>query len=501
MALTPIPPNPIGECRVWRDWLNENRNATNLSITGVTIVDENGFTGTVNPSTPTTVSSLTLGVSVTGMLKGSGGAIKAAVAAIDYVAPSPYASLNGLTMTTNKLLGRSTASTGHAEEITLGTGLSLSAGTLTATGSGGTVTSVSGTAPVVSSGGTTPAISMAAATASVDGYLTHTNWTTFNNKQPAGAYLTGNQTITLGGVLSGSGTTSITAAFASTPWTGNGVNGTASGLYGTPAISVGALSATGQLTLSGAVSNPILVTGQTTGLQYWEMKNAGADLMFGINNSAGTAITGGTAYSTFLTTNNSTALEFGTNGVSRMALDASGVLSIGRYFNSVGSTLSFTVAASSVFNVQATEVYPASNGTIALGDTSLRWSQVWCTAGAFNSSDARLKTSVTPLASNELQAAKEISAAIGIYQWLDAVAKKGAGARLHVGLTVQQAIAIMQTNGLDWTQYGFIGYDKWEANDERPAGDCYSFRYDELNQFVAAGMNARIAAIESSLIH
>ena len=44
------------------------------------------------------------------------------------------------------------------------------------------VTSVTGTAPVVSSGGTTPAISMAAATTSVSGYLTSTDWNTFNNK-------------------------------------------------------------------------------------------------------------------------------------------------------------------------------------------------------------------------------------------------------------------------------------------------------------------------------
>ena len=52
------------------------------------------------------------------------------------------------------------------------------------------VTSVTGTAPVVSSGGATPAISMAAATSSVNGYLTSTDWTTFNSKQPAGSYLT-----------------------------------------------------------------------------------------------------------------------------------------------------------------------------------------------------------------------------------------------------------------------------------------------------------------------
>ena len=46
----------------------------------------------------------------------------------------------------------------------------------------GTVTSVTGTAPVVSSGGATPAISMAAATTSVSGYLTSTDWNTFNGK-------------------------------------------------------------------------------------------------------------------------------------------------------------------------------------------------------------------------------------------------------------------------------------------------------------------------------
>ena len=62
--------------------------------------------------------------------------------------------------------------------------------TINSSGGSGGVTSVTGTAPVVSSGGTTPAISMAAATGSVSGYLTSTDWNTFNNKQPAGSYLT-----------------------------------------------------------------------------------------------------------------------------------------------------------------------------------------------------------------------------------------------------------------------------------------------------------------------
>lgn len=61
--------------------------------------------------------------------------------------------------------------------------------TAAASGSGGGVTSVTGTAPVVSSGGATPAISMAAATTSVNGYLTSTDWNTFNNKYSVGGAL------------------------------------------------------------------------------------------------------------------------------------------------------------------------------------------------------------------------------------------------------------------------------------------------------------------------
>lgn len=49
-------------------------------------------------------------------------------------------------------------------------------------GGGGYVTAVTGTSPVVSSGGTTPAISMAASSGSTNGYLSSTDWNTFNGK-------------------------------------------------------------------------------------------------------------------------------------------------------------------------------------------------------------------------------------------------------------------------------------------------------------------------------
>jgi hypothetical protein len=103
--------------------------------------------------------------------------------------------------------------------LTAGTGISTSGTypnftiTNTSPSSGGTVTSVTGTAPVVSSGGNTPAISMAAATTSVNGYLTSTDWTTFNGKQAALVSGTNIKTINTNSIL-GSGDLTISASAA-----------------------------------------------------------------------------------------------------------------------------------------------------------------------------------------------------------------------------------------------------------------------------------------------
>ena len=78
----------------------------------------------------------------------------------------------------------------------------------------GTVTSVTGTSPVVSSGGATPAISMPAATGSVNGYLTSTDWTTFNGKGSGTVTSITAGTGLSGGTITGSGTIAIDSTVA-----------------------------------------------------------------------------------------------------------------------------------------------------------------------------------------------------------------------------------------------------------------------------------------------
>ena len=220
-------------------------------------------------------------------------------------------------------------------------------------------------------------------------------------------------------------------------------------------------------------------------------------------------------------------------------------------FGSVVSTMmSFTIAdslARFAFNP-----VPSANNGVGLGSATYRWSQVYAVSGTINTSDARKKTPVEGLTPDEISAAKALSKEIGTYRWLEMVEQKGSDARLHVGMTVQRAIEIMQDHNLDPMAYGFICYDQWDAAEENvqvervgklysvdeesgarvqirddafdweaneadgllweftherscviaeavPAGDLFSFRYDELSLFIAAGIEARLAALEEAI--
>jgi len=172
--------------------LNPANSQVDLSPTG---------TGTVriNPATAGTMNNMVIGGTTPLAITGT------TITATSFVGSGASLTnvVNSLTASTGISVSGSTGAvtvTNTAPDQTValasGTGISVTGTypnftvTNTAPSSGGTVTSVTGTAPVVSSGGNTPAISMAAATGSVDGYLTSTDWTTFNSKAPAVTYTT-----------------------------------------------------------------------------------------------------------------------------------------------------------------------------------------------------------------------------------------------------------------------------------------------------------------------
>ncbi len=196
------------------------------------------------------------------------------------------------------------------------------------------------------------------------------------------------------------------------------------------------------------------------------------------------------------------------------------------------------------FIAQVGSFGPVADNTQNLAAANARVKEVFAGASAINTSDERHKTPVRKLTAQEIAAAIALADEIGIYQMLEAVAEKGEEeARLHAGMTVQRAIEVMESHGLDAMRYSFICYDAWDELPEirrywpfeprvvddfgtlvreqvdagyevvqeyRAAGDLYSFRMSPLLAFIAAGERAarlkaqadiesRLGAIEQAL--
>ena len=323
---------------------------TTGTVTAVSVVSANGLAGT---SSGGATPALTLSTTVTGVVKGNGTALSAAVAATDYVAPSAYASANGLTMATSRLLGRTTASTGAAEEISVAGGLTLSAGTLT--GASGTVTSVaaltlgtSGTdlTSTVANGTTTPVITLQVPTASASnrGALSSTDWSTFNSK--------------------GSGTvTSVAQSF-----TGGLIS-----VAGSPITTSGTLA----LTVAGTSGGVPYFSSAST----WATSAALAASALVIGGGAGAApatTTTGTGVVTALGVNTGTAGAFVVNG-GALGTPSSGTVTnlTGTASININGTVGATTPTTGAFTtLSATDVATFAAGTVSLpsittsGDTN-----------------------------------------------------------------------------------------------------------------------------------
>jgi len=198
-------------------------------------------------------------------------------------------------------------------------------------------------------------------------------------------------------------------------------------------------------------------------------------------------------------------------------------------------------------SVVCTNLYNDIDGGANLGNGQRRWSTIFAVSGTINTSDAREKTAVSAMKEAEIQASIALAKEIGTFKWLASILEKGDEARIHVGMTVQRAIEIMTSFGLDAMAYAFICYDEWPAVEEagyesirgniyslgemiyqnveismfeqyedypsftweetsrqyvitkkaEPAGNRYGFRYDQLALFIARGQEERLARLEA----
>ncbi|MFV7455400.1 tail fiber domain-containing protein [Stenotrophomonas maltophilia] len=143
-------------------------------------------------------------------------------------------------------------------------------------------------------------------------------------------------------------------------------------------------------------------------------------------------------------------------------------------------------------------ISPATDNSIDVGTSALRFRTYYGVNSAINTSDARLKTEPRHLKDAEFKAFSAVCRLPPVWRWLSRVhgdescEPEGQAARKHFGPTVQAAMQVFKDHGLEAFENAPFCYDEWEAEpatyDEegneltpaREAGDRYSFRKEEL---------------------
>lgn len=179
------------------------------TVTSVDLSMPSGFSVSGNPVTAS--GTLAVTTSLSGIVKGNGTGFTTATSGTDYAPATSGSSI---------LYGNGA---GGFSNVTIGSGLSFTTGTLSASGGSGTVTSVAaltlgttGTdlSSTVANGTTTPVITLNVPTASAAnrGALSSTDWSTFNGKQDTLVSTTNIKSINGASIL-GSGDLTVSGSF------------------------------------------------------------------------------------------------------------------------------------------------------------------------------------------------------------------------------------------------------------------------------------------------
>lgn len=132
-------------------------------------------------------------------------------------------------------------------------------------------------------------------------------------------------------------------------------------------------------------------------------------------------------------------------------------------------------------------LYPATDNGANCGWSSRRWATVYAVTGTINTSDANQKQDAANLTAAEQAVAKSLKGLIKTFKFRDAVAKKGANARIHVGVYAQELQQAFASQGLDANKYAMFCSDTW-IDDDKVEHTQLGVRYDQLLCFVIGAM-------------
>jgi hypothetical protein len=137
-----------------------------------------------------------------------------------------------------------------------------------------------------------------------------------------------------------------------------------------------------------------------------------------------------------------------------------------------------------VCNATHTFFRPSTDNVTAIGGPANRWTVVYATTGAINTSDERQKQQIKPIDDAALRAWAKVEYCQ--YKFNDAVEKKGNGARWHFGLIAQRVKEAFESEGLTAFDYGVLCYDNAEGEDR------YGIRYEEAFALECAYLRSQL---------
>jgi len=117
----------------------------------------------------------------------------------------------------------------------------------------------------------------------------------------------------------------------------------------------------------------------------------------------------------------------------------------------------------------ADDGYSESDTRTCIGSATGPWTNgyfnnLYSDSGSVSSSDERMKDNIEAPSEALMRAWGKVR--FRVFQFKDALQKKGANARLHVGVIAQRVAEAFASEGLDASRYGLFCHDEWDAEYE-----------------------------------
>lgn len=96
-----------------------------------------------------------------------------------------------------------------------------------------------------------------------------------------------------------------------------------------------------------------------------------------------------------------------------------------------------------------------------LGQSSVRWDDIWATNGTIQTSDRNEKSNIQAITEAETRVAQACKGLMRSFQWNSAIAEKGDDARIHFGIIAQDLQAAFEAEGLDACRYAMFTSNTW----------------------------------------